>query len=60
MKKTYEMKVNSINDNDINNNLQNQELYHKMIEDPFIPTEVESYLGVDININIIFLLNYSH
>lgn len=54
MKKTYEMKVNSLDDININNNLQNQELYHKMIEDPFIPTEVDSYLGVNININIIF------
>ena len=54
MKKTYEMNVNNLNDNDINNNLQNQELYYKMIEDPFIPTEVESYLGVNINNNIIF------
>ena len=47
MKKTYEMKVNP-NDNDISNNLQNQEMYHKLIEDPFIPSEVESYLSVNI------------
>ena len=60
MKKTYEMNVNNINDNDINNNFQNQELYHKMIEDPFIPTEVESYLGVYIHIIYnIFCINYS-
>ena len=53
MKKTYEMKINNLNDNNINNNLQNQELYHKIMEDPFIPNDVESYLSVNIIINII-------
>lgn len=47
MKKTYEMKVNQI-DNNLNDNLKNQELYHKIIEDPFLPSEVESYLSVNI------------
>ena len=56
MKKTYEMKVNSLDDININNNPQNQELYHKMIEDPFIPNEVDSYLGVNIYIYIYFKL----
>ena len=45
MKKTYEMKIN-INENDISNNMQNTEMYHKILEDPFIPTEVETYLNV--------------
>ena len=44
MKKTYEMKIN-INENNINH-LQNSEIFHKNLEDPFIPTEVESYLSV--------------
>lgn len=58
MKKTYQMKVNQ-NENNINNNLQNQELYHKLIEDPFIPSEVESYLSVNKNVILIFHNIYS-
>jgi len=45
MKKTYELNVNP-NDYLINNNIQNSEVYHKIIEDPFIPAEVEAYLSV--------------
>ena len=59
MKKTYEMQVN-LNDNIINNNNQNTEIYHKMIEDPFIPIEVESYLSVNKNNNLINNIIYSH
>ena len=46
MKKTYEMNLDP-NEN-INNNKQNSEIYHKIIEDPLFPTEVESYLSVSI------------
>ena len=53
MKKTYEMNVNP-NENNINNNIHNPEIYHKILEDPFIPAEVESYLNVNLNINIKF------
>lgn len=48
MKKTYEMDINP-NDNLINNKNHNSEIYHKIIEDPFIPNEVESYLSVNKN-----------
>lgn len=51
MKKTYEMNVNP-NDYIINNNIQNPEIYHKIIEDPFIPAEVEAYLSVNNLYNI--------
>ncbi len=63
MKKTYEMVVNP-NDYNINNNIQNSEIYHKIIEDPFIPAKVEAYLSVinlynnKIKINI--YAYYSH
>lgn len=53
MKKTYEMKVN-FNENNINNFNQRNEIYHKMIEDPLIPIEVESYLNVNTKNNLIF------
>lgn len=49
MKKTYEMIVNQ-NDNIINNinsNIQNSEAYHKLLEDPCIPAEVDTYLNVN-------------
>ena len=48
MKKTYEMHVNPIEQNiNINsNNIQNSEVIHKILEDPFIPAEVESCLNV--------------
>ena len=52
MKKTYEMKVNPI-ENDLNNNFQNPEIFHKIIEEPYIPLEAESYLSVNIIILII-------
>jgi hypothetical protein len=49
MKKTYEMKIN----NSENIVFKNPEIFHKIIEDPFIPSEVESYLSV----NIFYLIN---
>ena len=47
MKKTYEMDVNPNEDN-VSSIFQQQEIYQKIIEDPFIPSEVESYLSVNI------------
>ena len=51
MKKTYEMNINQI-DYNINNNNQNSEIYQKIIEDPFIPSEVDGYLKVNNLFNI--------
>ena len=59
MKKTYEMRIdpNVDNLNINNNNIQNTEMYNKIIEDPFLPAEVESYLSVKNNFKNI-ILNY--
>ena len=52
MKKTYEMKVNPLEQNlNLNSNNQNSEVIHKILEDPFIPAEVESYLNVKSKYN---------
>jgi hypothetical protein len=54
MKKTYEMNISQI-DYNIDNNNQNSEIYHKINEDPFIPSEVDGYLKVNkLYNNLIF------
>ena len=47
MKKTYEMNIYP-NDiiNNLNNNFESAELYHKRLEDPLMPPEGESCLNV--------------
>ena len=60
MKNTYEMNINPI-DYNLNKNNQNSEIYHKIIEDPLIPSEVDGYLNVNnLYNNLIFIYIHSH